>query len=178
MSAPRTEVARLYDVFTQHRYSHTLRRCMCGWRGDDHIEHVAEAAAGPRESSGPEAEPLPLSKYPSFGEQWAERRPAEAAAGPEPESPASAWLEGYRQGRIEAEAAAGPDSPLTPWDQGYVQAIRDADSDLADVVSDALAAATLGTDYAEAPAPSDEPGSPYVLRLASELAARGARVFR
>ena len=32
----------------------------------------------------------------------------EVAAGPEPESPASAWLEGYRQGRIEAEAAAGP----------------------------------------------------------------------
>ena len=32
---------------------------------------------------------------------------SEAAAGPEPESPASAWLEGYRQGRIEAEAAAG-----------------------------------------------------------------------
>ena len=32
---------------------------------------------------------------------------AEAAAGPEPESPASAWIEGYRRGRIEAEAAAG-----------------------------------------------------------------------
>jgi len=32
----------------------------------------------------------------------------EAAAGPEPESPASAWLEGYKRGRIEAEAAAGP----------------------------------------------------------------------
>ena len=44
---------------------------------------------------------------------------------------------------------------------------------LAEAVSDSLAATTEGTDYAEAPAPSDEPGSPYVLRLTNELAARG-----
>lgn len=44
---------------------------------------------------------------------------------------------------------------------------------LADVVSDSLASATEGTDYAEAPPFSDEPGSHYVRRLANELAARG-----
>jgi len=41
------------------------------------------------------------------GDHWTKDH-AEAAAGPEPESPASAWLEGYKRGRIEAEAAAGP----------------------------------------------------------------------
>lgn len=45
--------------------------------------------------------------------------------------------------------------------------------ELADAVSDALAATTEGTDWAEAPEPLDEPGSPYVLRLTNELAARG-----
>ena len=44
---------------------------------------------------------------------------------------------------------------------------------LADVVSDSLASATEGTDYAEAPPFSDEPGSHYVHRLANELAGRG-----
>lgn len=45
---------------------------------------------------------------------------------------------------------------------------------LAEIVSDSLAATTEGTDWAEAPVPSDEPGSPYVLRLTNELIARGA----
>ena len=44
---------------------------------------------------------------------------------------------------------------------------------LAEAVSDSLAATTEGTDYAEAPEPTDEPGSPYVMRLTNELAARG-----
>jgi hypothetical protein len=43
---------------------------------------------------------------------------------------------------------------------------------LAEVVSDALAATTMGTELAEAPEPSDEPGSPYVMRLTHEIAAR------
>lgn len=43
---------------------------------------------------------------------------------------------------------------------------------LAAIVSDSLAATTMGTDYAEAPEPSDEPGSPYVMRLTHEIAAR------
>jgi hypothetical protein len=47
---------------------------------------------------------------------------------------------------------------------------------LAEQVSDALAATTEGTNYDEAPEPSDEPGSPYVMRLTNELHARGVRV--
>jgi predicted P-loop ATPase/GTPase len=41
-----------------------------------------------------------------------------------------------------------------------------------EAVSDALVATTEGTDYAEAPEPSDEPKSPYVMRLTHELLAR------
>jgi len=41
-----------------------------------------------------------------------------------------------------------------------------------EAVSDSLAATTEGTDYAEAPEPSDEPGSPYVRRLTNELLSR------
>jgi hypothetical protein len=48
-----------------------------------------------------------------------------------------------------------------------------AEEALAEAVSDSLAATTEGTDYAEAPVPSDEPGSPYVMRLTHELQARG-----
>lgn len=51
-----------------------------------------------------------------------------------------------------------------------------SDAALRDAVSDSLAATTEGTDWAEAPEPSDEPGSPYVLRLANELASRGVTV--
>ena len=43
---------------------------------------------------------------------------------------------------------------------------------LAEIVSDSLAAATQGTEWAEAPEPSDEPGSPYVMRLTNEIASR------
>lgn len=41
-----------------------------------------------------------------------------------------------------------------------------------EIVSDSLAATTEGTDWAEAPEPSDEPGSPYVVRLTNEILAR------
>ncbi len=41
-----------------------------------------------------------------------------------------------------------------------------------EAVSDSLAATTEGTDYAEAPEPSDEPDSPYVTRLTNELISR------
>ena len=40
-------------------------------------------------------------------------------------------------------------------------------------VSNALSAATEGSDYAEAPDPSDEPGSPYVKHIAASLIAAG-----
>lgn len=40
-------------------------------------------------------------------------------------------------------------------------------------VSDALSAATEGSDCLEAPEPSDEPGSPYVRAIAAILAAAG-----
>jgi len=53
--------------------------------------------------------------------------PRDSMLGPEPESPASAWLEGYKQGRIEAEAAAGPRDPWLDLD-GNREA-RDSDSD-------------------------------------------------
>ena len=43
---------------------------------------------------------------------------------------------------------------------------------LAEVVSDSLASSTEGTDWAEAPEPSDEPGSPYVLRMTNEIGLR------
>ena len=42
---------------------------------------------------------------------------------------------------------------------------------LAEAVSDALAAATEGGDHTEAPEPSDEPGSPYVLHITASLLA-------
>lgn len=45
-------------------------------------------------------------------------------------------------------------------------------SRLAEIVSDSLAAATEGTDWAEAPEYSDEPGSLYVNRLTNEIASR------
>ena len=62
------------------------------------------------------------------------------------------------------------------WGERFDQPESESDSGLdalAEAVSDSLAATTEGTDYAEAPEPSDEPGSPYVLRLTNELAARG-----
>jgi len=40
-------------------------------------------------------------------------------------------------------------------------------------VANALSAATEGSDYAEAPDPSDEPGSPYVKHIAASLIAAG-----
>ena len=40
-------------------------------------------------------------------------------------------------------------------------------------VSNALSAATEGSDYAEAPEPSDEPGSPYVKHIVASLIAAG-----
>ena len=48
----------------------------------------------------------------------------DGAAGPEPESPASAWLDGYRQGRIEAEAAADVQQYWT--DTGHMPAASPA----------------------------------------------------
>ena len=41
-----------------------------------------------------------------------------------------------------------------------------------EIVSASLAATTEGTDWAEAPEPSDEPGSPYVRRLTNEILSR------
>jgi hypothetical protein len=40
------------------------------------------------------------------------------------------------------------------------------------VLPDALSALTEGSDFQEAPEPSDEPGSPYVVALADEIARR------
>ena len=70
-----------------------------------------------------------------------------------------------------------PDSATLTVTLGELRAAFRSDSDsgidaLAEAVSDSLAATTEGTDDVEAPAPSDEPGSPYVLRLTNELAAR------
>jgi hypothetical protein len=78
-----------------------------------------------------------------------------------------------------------PDPHNEDWYDGYAAAMRDVESAvpaaddrerLAEIVSDALAATTLGTDMSVAPDPSDEPGSDYVLRLTNELLARGAGV--
>jgi len=69
---------------------------------------------------------------------------------------------------------------VAQWDEWAAQRLRELDAQppapaegLAEAVSDSLAATTEGTDWAEAPEPSDEPGSPYVLRLTNELRARG-----
>jgi len=84
----------------------------------------------------------------------------------EPRTEAGRRLAAYRNGAyvnvedilaIEAEAAAGPRDEGLTWET------------LATVVSDSLAATTEGTDWAEAPEPSDEPGSPYVKRLTNEM---------
>ena len=46
---------------------------------------------------------------------------------------------------------------------------------IADLIAESLAATTEGTDWAEAPESSDEPGSPYVVRLTNEILARLAK---
>ena len=58
--------------------------------------------------------------------------------------------------------------PDTPREHGFEQFER-----LAEAVSNSLAATTMGTDWAEAPEPSDEPGSEYVLRLTNDWLSGG-----
>jgi hypothetical protein len=72
---------------------------------------------------------------------------------------------------IEAIVTLSPPSKEPPMTDPMTR--EDPESRLAEAVSDSLAATTEGTDYAEAPVPSDEPGSPYVMRLTHELIARG-----